>query len=192
MNPKLAKRESPYRLLPAGAVAGWGFHPLEKRRLCTAHARRRHSSASPLGHSDVRSASVPANFLVRQTKKAGAWPASPDCSSAVSRPTLIRRVVPRFEARWAFEIYVRRRHFKLRLACACCAQVAVCTADSLLGLVAVVLGLLLTCLLGRVCSSRLPGCLRETRGLFQRLSRSLGVFEGIRGCRLQKLVAIPG
>jgi hypothetical protein len=25
------------RLLPAGAVAGWGFHPLEKRRLCTAH-----------------------------------------------------------------------------------------------------------------------------------------------------------
>ena len=26
------------RLLPAGAVAGWGFHPLEKRRLFTAHA----------------------------------------------------------------------------------------------------------------------------------------------------------
>ncbi len=25
------------RLLPAGAIAGWGFHPLEKRRLCTAH-----------------------------------------------------------------------------------------------------------------------------------------------------------
>ena len=25
------------RLLPAGAVAGWGFHPLEKRRLFTAH-----------------------------------------------------------------------------------------------------------------------------------------------------------
>src|ERR1700751_1536482 len=25
------------RLLPAGAVAGWGFHPLEKRRLLTAH-----------------------------------------------------------------------------------------------------------------------------------------------------------
>jgi hypothetical protein len=42
MNPKLAKRESPYRLLPAGAVAGWGFHPLEKRRLCTAHANSRH------------------------------------------------------------------------------------------------------------------------------------------------------
>ncbi|MBV8274795.1 MAG: hypothetical protein JO170_05970 [Verrucomicrobia bacterium] len=27
------------RLLPAGAVAGWGLHPLEKRRLFTAHAR---------------------------------------------------------------------------------------------------------------------------------------------------------
>jgi len=27
------------RLLPAGAVAGWGFHPLEKRRLPTAHAK---------------------------------------------------------------------------------------------------------------------------------------------------------
>jgi hypothetical protein len=25
-------------VLPAGAVAGWGLHPLEKRRLCTAHA----------------------------------------------------------------------------------------------------------------------------------------------------------
>jgi hypothetical protein len=25
------------RLLPAGALAGWGFHPLEKRRLTTAH-----------------------------------------------------------------------------------------------------------------------------------------------------------
>src|SRR5262249_35112251 len=25
------------RLLPAGAVAGWGLHPLEKRRLVTAH-----------------------------------------------------------------------------------------------------------------------------------------------------------
>ena len=106
-------------------------------------ARRRHSSASPLGHSDVRSASVPANFLVRQTKKAGAWPASPDCSSAVSRLKLIRRVVLRFEAHCAFDIYVRRRHFELRLACACCAQVAVRTADSLLGLAAVVLALLL-------------------------------------------------
>jgi hypothetical protein len=29
------------RLLPAGAFAGWGFHPLEKRRLFTAHAQKR-------------------------------------------------------------------------------------------------------------------------------------------------------
>jgi len=27
------------RLLPAGAVAGWGLHPLEKRRPITAHAK---------------------------------------------------------------------------------------------------------------------------------------------------------
>src|SRR6202011_6005769 len=27
------------RLLPAGAIAGWGLHPLEKRRLVTAHTR---------------------------------------------------------------------------------------------------------------------------------------------------------
>src|SRR5437867_8513583 len=26
-------------VLPAGAVAGWGLHPLEKRRLITAHAK---------------------------------------------------------------------------------------------------------------------------------------------------------
>jgi len=32
------------RLLPAGAVAGWGLHPLEKRRLVTAHTRSGHSS----------------------------------------------------------------------------------------------------------------------------------------------------
>ena len=39
--PKASDISSPpclLRLLPAGAVAGWGLHPLEKRRLCTAHA----------------------------------------------------------------------------------------------------------------------------------------------------------
>jgi hypothetical protein len=90
----------------------------------------------------ARSVSVPAIFLVRQTKKAGAWPASADCSSAVSRLTLIRRAVPWFEAHWAFEIYVRRRRVELRLACACRAQLAVRAAGSMPGLVAVVLGLL--------------------------------------------------
>jgi len=30
------------RLLPAGAVAGWGLHPLGKRRLFTAHAKSGH------------------------------------------------------------------------------------------------------------------------------------------------------
>src|SRR5512132_2962381 len=29
-------------MLPAGAVAGWGLHPLEKRRLCTAHTQSGH------------------------------------------------------------------------------------------------------------------------------------------------------
>ena len=82
---------------------------------------------------------------VRQTKKAGAWPACADCSSEVSRLTFIRRAVPWIKAHWAFEIYVRRRHFEPRLACACRAQLAVRAADSLLGLYAVVLGLLLLC-----------------------------------------------
>jgi catalase-peroxidase len=35
-----------------------------------------------------------------------------------AQATTIRRAVPWFEAHWAFEIYVRRRHFQLRLACA--------------------------------------------------------------------------
>ena len=30
------------RLLPAGAVAGWDFHPRGERRLCTAHAKSGH------------------------------------------------------------------------------------------------------------------------------------------------------
>ena len=34
------------RLLPAGAVAGWALHPLEKRRLSTAHTRSGHRPAS--------------------------------------------------------------------------------------------------------------------------------------------------
>jgi hypothetical protein len=51
----------------------------------------------------------------------------------------------------------------------------------------------MTCLLGRApawCPA--PGLFpRKPRG-FQRLSQTLGVFEGIRGCRLQKRVPIPG
>src|SRR5215469_16814234 len=38
--PKASDISSPpclLRLLPAGAVAGWALHPLEKRRLVTAH-----------------------------------------------------------------------------------------------------------------------------------------------------------
>src|ERR1700747_2313658 len=35
------------RLLPAGAVAGWGLPPLEKRRLVTAHVECSHSGAIP-------------------------------------------------------------------------------------------------------------------------------------------------
>src|SRR5215472_8636145 len=36
------------RLLPAGAVAGRGLHPLDKRRLFTAHAGCSHSSGIPV------------------------------------------------------------------------------------------------------------------------------------------------
>src|SRR3984893_14555087 len=42
--PKASDTSSPpclLRSLPAGAVAGWGLHPLEKRRLVTAHVDSR-------------------------------------------------------------------------------------------------------------------------------------------------------
>jgi hypothetical protein len=44
--PKASDTSSPpclLRSLPAGAVAGWGLHPLEKRRLVTAHVDTRPS-----------------------------------------------------------------------------------------------------------------------------------------------------
>jgi len=43
--PKASDTWSPpclLRSLPAGAVAGWGLHPLEKRRLVTAHVENGH------------------------------------------------------------------------------------------------------------------------------------------------------
>src|SRR5947207_16005875 len=43
--PKASDTSSPpclLRSLPAGAVAGWGLHPLEKRRLVTAHVDSGH------------------------------------------------------------------------------------------------------------------------------------------------------
>ena len=46
--PKASDISSPpclLRLLPAGAVAGWALHPLEKRRLVTAHVECRHSGS---------------------------------------------------------------------------------------------------------------------------------------------------
>jgi hypothetical protein len=45
------------RLLPAGAVAGWDLHPLEKRRLFTAHTRSRHRPAAELQASSDNSSS---------------------------------------------------------------------------------------------------------------------------------------
>ena len=47
--PKASDTSSPpclLRSLPAGAVAGWGLHPLEKRRLVTAHVENRPSASS--------------------------------------------------------------------------------------------------------------------------------------------------
>ena len=38
----------PAIVLPAGAVAGWGLHPLEKRRLVTAHVESRHSGGAKI------------------------------------------------------------------------------------------------------------------------------------------------
>src|SRR5580700_710054 len=49
--PKASDISSPpclLRVLPAGAVAGWALHPLEKRRLVTAHVGKGHS-----GHPDM-------------------------------------------------------------------------------------------------------------------------------------------
>src|SRR5262252_466217 len=43
--PKASDTSSPpclLRSLPAGAIAGWGLHPLEKRRLVTAHVETGH------------------------------------------------------------------------------------------------------------------------------------------------------
>src|SRR6516164_11629380 len=48
--PKASDISSPpclLRLLPAGAVAGWALHPLEKRRLVTAHVENGHSVIVP-------------------------------------------------------------------------------------------------------------------------------------------------
>src|SRR5215470_19616194 len=53
--PKASDTSSPpclLRSLPAGAVAGWGLHPPEKRRLVTAHVERRHSHQILLKLSD--------------------------------------------------------------------------------------------------------------------------------------------
>src|SRR4051812_20902942 len=48
--PKASDTSSPpclLRSLPAGAVAGWGLHPLEKRRLVTAHVESGGSMIGP-------------------------------------------------------------------------------------------------------------------------------------------------
>src|ERR1700732_3016894 len=58
--PKASDTSSPpclLRSLPAGAVAGWGLHPLEKRRLVTAHVEavlRPHNIAATGGAPDSR------------------------------------------------------------------------------------------------------------------------------------------
>src|SRR6516225_6723515 len=89
------------RLLPAGAVAGWGLHPLDKRRLVTAHADTSHSQfgeraprfdaklplgpAVFLGRRDLQRASIEPgedrcggvdNQRVRATDRAGPVPPS--------------------------------------------------------------------------------------------------------------------
>jgi len=86
--PKASDTSSPpclLRWLPAGAVAGWGLHPLEKRRLVTAHAESRHCAGvgasleplrpvwlAPLPHSyNRRRASRPSPITVRGARSAG-------------------------------------------------------------------------------------------------------------------------
>src|SRR2546421_7199889 len=42
------------RLLPAGAIAGWALHPLEKRRLVTAHVGSGRSAGQAIDHGTAR------------------------------------------------------------------------------------------------------------------------------------------
>ena len=72
------------RLLPAGAVAGWDFHPLGKRRLFTAHAR----SGSP---SCERKASYTRGTAIQRRLTYGAhplWPPSQRRLKPATLPTL--------------------------------------------------------------------------------------------------------
>src|ERR1700716_3353277 len=64
------------RLLPAGAIAGWALHPLEKRRLVTAHVVS--------GHSDV----------VRKSKSYGTLLTAPTEQLILLRRCVARAVSP--------------------------------------------------------------------------------------------------
>src|SRR5882672_11525439 len=59
--PKASDTSSPpclLRSLPAGAVAGWGLHPLEKRRLVTAHVEGGHRRAWQFAQLSLQPVSV--------------------------------------------------------------------------------------------------------------------------------------
>src|SRR5260370_27095381 len=56
------------RLLPAGAVAGWALHPLEKRRLVTAHAETGHFDVPPpCGHAGGLAAAANGKLYIADT-----------------------------------------------------------------------------------------------------------------------------
>src|SRR4249920_1979291 len=60
--PKASDTSSPpclLRSLPAGAVAGWGLHPLEKRRLVTAHVERGHFAPGICASTSSRLCGIP-------------------------------------------------------------------------------------------------------------------------------------
>src|SRR5690242_12511202 len=50
------------RLLPAGAIAGWALHPLEKRRLVTAHVGSGPSTSATSPSAAYPQANLPSEF----------------------------------------------------------------------------------------------------------------------------------
>jgi hypothetical protein len=77
--PKASDISSPpclLRLLPAGAIAGWALHPLEKRRLVTAHVASRHwlptGRDANSNKEDLRTRAVTATLPALRPRASGA------------------------------------------------------------------------------------------------------------------------
>jgi hypothetical protein len=101
--PKASDTSSPpclLRSLPAGAVAGWGLHPLEKRRLVTAHADSGPSRSCVA--DDVSRRKRTFAHRRRGSRRGGGWrsflgqagPAQADIDGFLAERRVLRRRVP--------------------------------------------------------------------------------------------------